>query len=260
MIWLPEGTDTTVAQSLQLDIVGVRNMADVVKDSERKSDSESSIDFHRSESTAFVDQVDSAESIRGNSSVQGPPIGSKANLSSQMQLTERQEMIRIVSNRLFFALVLLVVVSIIGALLIANGVLKIGATNLVVLLCGAIGGFISVQRRLKTLAQEDLVLLARSWVYVLLSPLVGSILATLLFFLFVSGLLTGDLFPNFTGDGDSLSVGLLSLFVVFGESYTDYAKLIFWCFLAGYSETFVTNIISNFEFSADHVKDINRSL
>lgn len=234
-------------------------MAEVVKDRERKSDSEPSLESRRSASTAFVDPVDNAESIRDNPSGKELPIASKANLSSQMQLTERQEMIRIVSNRLFLALVVLVGVSIVAAFLIANGTFKIGATNSMVLLCGAIGGFISVQRRLKTLAREDLVLLARSWVYVLLSPLVGSILATLLFFLFVSGLLNGDLFPDFTGDGDSPIVGLLSLFVVFGENYTDYAKLIFWCFLAGYSETFVTNIISNFESSADHVNDANRS-
>ena len=37
------------------------------------------------------------------------------------------------------------------------------------------------------------------------------------------------------------------LFQVQGVGYKDYAKLIFWCFLAGYSESFVTNIISRFE-------------
>lgn len=189
-----------------------------------------------------------------------PPVVSKSVLSSKMLLTERQEMIRIISNRLFVALSLLVGTFVIGGLLIWNGMITVGATNWMVMLCGALGGFVSVQRRLKKLASEDLVLLARSWVYVLLSPLVGAILASLLFFLFVSGLLDGDLFPDFiSGGGESTNVGILSLFAVYGQNHTDYAKLIFWCFLAGYSETFVTNIISNFESSADRGSGMNKT-
>ncbi len=188
-------------------------------------------------------------------------------INSSMQLSPRQEMIRIISNRLFLALCSLMVITIaFGYLTYAGHKLSAGATNWMVLLCGAIGGFISLQRSLKTLDDEDLLLLARSWVYVLLSPLVGSILALLLFFLFISGLLDGDLFPNFevanaidtqrsaennaVEDSNSYT-GLSILFGVQGIAYTDYAKIVFWCFLAGYSESFVTNIISNFESKAD---------
>jgi hypothetical protein len=187
-------------------------------------------------------------------------------LSTQIPLSERQEMIRIISNRLFMALFFLLAFSIAGGYLTWSGhELSAGATNWMVLLCGSIGGFISLQRRLKTFEQEDLMLLARSWVYVLLSPLVGGILALLLYFLFIAGLLEGDLFPDFntiealrqtdqlTGESsiaDPSKSGLSILFQVQGVGYKDYAKLIFWCFLAGYSESFVTNIISHFEASS----------
>lgn len=178
-----------------------------------------------------------------------PEAVGKAFLSTNRQLNERQEMIRIISNRLFVALLLMLGAFIIGGLLTWKGILSVGATNWMVLLCGAIGGFISVQRRLKNLDPDDLLLLARSWVYVLLSPLVGGILASLLFFLFISGLLDGDLFPEFSTNPaqSETNIGLLSLFSVYGKEYSDYAKIIFWCFLAGYSESFVTNIISQFE-------------
>lgn len=188
-------------------------------------------------------------------------------LNTRQKLSDRQEMIRIVSNRLFVALFILLSISMIGGYLTWSGhQLSTGATNWMVILCGAIGGFISLQRRLKTLQSEDLLLLARSWVYVLLSPLVGGILALLLYFLFISGLLEGDLFPDFSTSqpidpetglaiqsaADSTSrTGLTVLFEVQGVGYKDYAKLVFWCFLAGYSESFVTNIISNFESAAD---------
>ncbi len=196
-----------------------------------------------------------------------PKPAGKRILSTQIPLSERQEMIRIISNRLFVALFVLLFITMVGGYLTWSGhELSAGATNWMVLICGAIGGFISLQRRLKTFEQEDLMLLARSWVYVLLSPLVGGILALLLYFLFIAGLLEGDLFPDFnTAEAirlvgnlpvepvitDTSKSGLSVLFEVQGVGYKDYAKLIFWCFLAGYSESFVTNIISHFESSAD---------
>ena len=186
-------------------------------------------------------------------------------LNTTLQLSPHQEMVRIVSNRLFVALLALMTVTVVGAYLVWSGSsASAGATNWMVLLCGAIGGFISLQRRLNTVASEDLLLLARSWVCVLLSPFVGSILALLLYFLFISGLLDGDLFPNFgTSSAEQAAVstsqtGMTVLFDVQGIAYTDYAKLVFWCFLAGYSESFVTNIISNFETTGDKPAALDR--
>lgn len=184
------------------------------------------------------------------------PLRARLPVSSSVALDERQEMIRIISNRLFLALAVLTAVLMTGAALMFNGrAITGGATVWLVLLSGCVGGFIGLQKRLKTLEHEDLALLARSWVYVVLSPLVGGILALLTLILFVSGLLDGDLFPNFVGAEREPGAGndLSSLTRVYGAEHTDYAKLVFWCFVAGYSERFVTNIVSHFETTAEGV-------
>ena len=64
--------------------------------------------------------------------------------------------------------------------------------------------------------------------------------------LFVSGLLTGDLFPKFIPDSNVVPDGINVLFAIQGQA-ADYAKLIFWSFLAGYSERFATRILSQFD-------------
>ncbi|MEM8783797.1 MAG: hypothetical protein AAGE65_13210 [Planctomycetota bacterium] len=112
---------------------------------------------------------------------------------------------------------------------------------------GALGGFIGIQRRLKSLEALDLALLTKSWCYVLLSPLVGGILAMLVYVLFISGLIRGPLFPEFTHLLDPSAVGLQRLFQSASEDFSDYAKLTVWCFLAGYSERFVVNILGVLE-------------
>ncbi len=190
------------------------------------------------------------------------PTAPKTGLSYREPLDERLEMIKVISNRLWLALTLLLAVMIAGAYLVSGGYNDlIGATSWMVLLTGIIGGFISLQKRLKTLGHDDLLLLARSWVYVVLSPLVGGILALLLYVLFISGLVEGDLFPTFVPDvvdptADAASAGsLMDLFAIHAQDHQDYAKLLFWCFLAGYSEEFVTNIISRFESAQSEKSD-----
>ena len=49
---------------------------------------------------------------------------------------------------------------------------------------------------------------------------------------------------------------LMALLRIHAVCYEDYAKLVFWCFLAGYSEKFVTNIISRFESTQPADKDV----
>ncbi len=104
---------------------------------------------------------------------------------------------------------------------------------------------------------------------------------------FVSGMVAGHIFPRFEpdriteaqeanaqqSDSDSSTEarkdnaeesksdstrreneGLQAIFKIHGNA-EDYAKLIFWCFLAGFSERFVTDIISRFESqSSDNEK------
>ena len=66
-----------------------------------------------------------------------------------------------------------------------------------------------------------------------------------------SGLLAGDLFPHFEPDvvsnaSSAKTPGLEVIFAVHGNA-SDYGKMLFWCFIAGFSERFVTDIISRFE-------------
>ncbi|MEI6320245.1 MAG: hypothetical protein WCS09_17140, partial [Pseudomonadota bacterium] len=144
------------------------------------------------------------------------------------------------------------------------------------LMVGMIGGFVGLQRRLRSMPDEDLTLLANSWVYVCLSPLVGGILAVVTYVLFVSGLLAGDLFPTFVPDlpgtgpaagaslaaGDATVVdaprGIGKIFAIQGAAAADYAKMLFWCFLAGFSERFATDIMSRFESRAGDGRDPGR--
>lgn len=254
-----------MAEETVLDRPVARNLADDAGNSEQGAD-EITAPAHQS---APALQHDDALDGNADKMSTNPTTGTsaKALLNTTSRLSERQEMIRIISNRLFVALFALMAITMLGGYLTWQGhAVSAGATNWMVMLCGAIGGFIFLQRRLKTLTEGDLLLLARSWVYVLLSPLVGGILALLLYFLFIGQLLEGALFPEFvingvteTGAGasptdnagDSSRSGVAVLFSVKGAAYTDYAKLIFWCFLAGYSESFVTNIISRFESDSD---------
>jgi xanthosine utilization system XapX-like protein len=155
--------------------------------------------------------------------------------------------LRTVSNRLVWSLAALVAVGVPGALLADRNGQAI-PTPVAVLFVGFVGGFVGLQRRLKSLPEEDLTLLANSWVCIALSPIAGAILAELIYLLFLSQLLAGNLFPAFAPDNQSETVsGLRAIFEVHCKTPSDYAKVLFWSFVAGFSEKFVTNIISRFE-------------
>lgn len=153
---------------------------------------------------------------------------------------------QVISKRLLAALGILLVVVL---LLMVVSMLFKGAAiiSLITVLVGAIGGFVGLQRRLKQLSDEDIELLASSHLYSFLAPLVGGILALLLYVLFLSGLLAGDLFPKFVPDDEVVRTDFTAIFKTHGANYQAYAKLIFWSFLAGFSERFVIDIISQFE-------------
>lgn len=120
----------------------------------------------------------------------------------------------------------------------------------IVLAAGFIGGFVSLQRRLKRLSYEDLQLLSASRVYIWLSPFVGGIFASLLYLLFLTGLLSDAVFPHFSYDEAAGVEDLARLFHMRSKEPTEYAKLFFWSFVAGFSEMFVVNVIEKFSQSA----------
>lgn len=156
--------------------------------------------------------------------------------------------IRNISNRLATALGLLVIIIFIGAL-VESRYHGIVTAPIAAFSAGVIGGFVGLQRRLKSMSEDDLVLLAHSWVYIWISPIIGGVLAVVLYVLFISTLVSGDLFPKFVPDADPCFTerkGFSIIFDVHGEA-VDYAKMMFWSFVAGFSERFVTDIISKFE-------------
>ncbi len=171
-------------------------------------------------------------------------------------MNERIQLLRDVNNRLVWSLTVLVTVGIAGSFFAYfRGAVTPVPTPVAVFFVGFVGGFVGLQRRLKTLPVEDLTLLGRSLVCVVISPLAGAILAELLYLLFISGLLAGNLFPLFVADNQGASSeGLKTLFQVHCPDAANYAKVLFWSFVAGFSEKFATNILQQFEQSAPEAK------
>jgi hypothetical protein len=178
-------------------------------------------------------------------------IGPGSSCHGRANMTERIAQLRTVSNRLVWSLVVLVSIGIPGALFADFGGRSI-FTPVAVLFVGFAGGFIALQRRLKTLPAEDLTLLAHSWVCLSLSPIAGAILAELVYLLFISGLLAGKMFPTFVPDNPgAASYGIKTLFEVHCPDAAEYAKVLFWSFVAGFSEKFATNIIGQLSSETD---------
>ncbi len=161
-------------------------------------------------------------------------------------MTGRVEFIKKISGRLFIALVVLLTAALV-AVIFASELIRVA---LVVILTGTIGGFVGLQRRVKGFEEDDLELLTSSWLYTVLAPVVGGVLALLLYMLFLSELLAGDLFPSFEANDDATCCGIKCLFEQHGKDFTDYAKLLVWAFIGGFSEKFVVDVIGRFETSA----------
>ncbi len=167
------------------------------------------------------------------------------------------ERIRAVIRRIFFAQVgiLLAFVAVVAALSIYTG--EAGSFPFAFLL-GALGGSISLFRRLPHEGQESLLQISHDWISTLVPLLYGSIMASVAYLLFMSGILTGEqgrglftsnLFPNFTRPeiptGKLLTVPMI--LQIRPGTVADVGKLLVWSFLAGYSERFVTGILSTLE-------------
>ena len=116
-----------------------------------------------------------------------------------------------------------------------------------VFLLGLIGGFVSIQQRLPTIELKELRELSGSWSSVVLIPINGGIFSLVLMLMFLSEVLVGPMFPEFKHqpiDSDNAVKSILSWFSnTVPKSGPDIAKLLFWSFVAGFSERFVPQII-----------------
>lgn len=81
--------------------------------------------------------------------------------------------------------------------------------------------------------------------YIFWKALVSIIFAILLTLIFTAEILTGDLFPKFQATDDTFTSMIDYAKKVNPSTNKDLAKLLVWCFVAGFSEKFVPNIISN---------------
>ena len=117
--------------------------------------------------------------------------------------------------------------------------------------CGLIGGFVSIQQRIKNIGEEELDLLSRSWGQILLIPVYGGIFALVIYIAFLSKIVEGPLFPSFSLPSFSAPPSTTDMKNFFANTYPataiDFAKLVFWCFVAGFSERLVPQIISSAE-------------
>lgn len=113
--------------------------------------------------------------------------------------------------------------------------------------CGLLGGFVSIQQRLRKIQGEELALLSESWATILVIPIYGGIFALVLYVLFLSGLVEGHLFPSFYMPAFNTPPTTSDLVAFLKTSYPasgpDVAKFIFWSFVAGFSERFVPQIV-----------------
>ena len=114
--------------------------------------------------------------------------------------------------------------------------------------CGIIGGFVSIQQRLKTIGGDELALLAKSWFQIVLVPIFGGVFALVLYCMLLSGIVAGQVFPAFfipaapdTGPDTAFMTSVLTQ--TYPKTGPDLAKFIFWSFVAGFSERFVLNFV-----------------
>jgi hypothetical protein len=116
------------------------------------------------------------------------------------------------------------------------------ATLLFVAFSGAVGGFVSLQRRIQSIPTDGDPLLSifeleNGKITLLLAPMSGAIFALFLYFAFLGQQLAGGVFPKVVPFDPAKPGGLLLWDLDFG-------KLLIWSFIAGFAERFVPDTIS----------------
>lgn len=131
-------------------------------------------------------------------------------------------------------------------------------------LCGAIGGSLSLIKRIRVERIEVLREIESSLITTLMPLLYGGILASITYLLFLGCVLTGDgegglftsnLFPEFRGltcratpDGAQVEdLTMEDVIAIRPRTIQDFAKLLIWSVLSGYSEKFVDGILRTLE-------------
>ncbi len=110
---------------------------------------------------------------------------------------------------------------------------------------GNIGGYVGIHRSLGELNDAELVELASSWFGLVVPSFVGGILACVLYLLFISGIVSGELFPKIVSDSEEVPKDFNAIFHHHAEGAAAYAKLLFWAFVAGFNQKYVVDVIES---------------
>lgn len=125
---------------------------------------------------------------------------------------------------------------------------------------GSLGGSIALLRRVRSEKAQVTVELAADVISTLMPLLYGGLMAGVAYLLFMSGILSGEggaglftsnLFPNFTTPNIEEDNLIKHFLAMKPASMKDLGKLLVWCFVAGYSERFVTGILKQLERRSD---------
>jgi len=153
---------------------------------------------------------------------------------------------------LFCATILLVSTS--GILILFVDNILSNAPVILVVIAGILGSFVSALNRIYAskdvfprgkythlLKSANIYLIA----YSLIPPLVGAIGAAILYTMFAGGIISGGLFPEFACS----ELGGCQSYTDYLDKWkpklpVDFAKLIVWGFISGFSERFVPNILN----------------
>jgi len=127
-------------------------------------------------------------------------------------------------------------------------------TLLTVAFAGMIGGLISTLRRVQITKLDgnsdlSLIELEKGQGSIYISPFLGAAFAVVLYVMFASGLLQGDLFPKF-----DFSNGIPIYGFAVELNGLDQAKLLIWSFLAGFAEKFVPDRLDELSKRGDDAK------
>lgn len=162
-----------------------------------------------------------------------------------------------IERRLFFAQLTIVGVLVLHVVVHLIFVGTLGTLPFSLLL-GALAASLALRGRLVLLSADELRQLGSSWSTTLAPLIHGGIMAGVAYFLFMAGILTyedrdglfrSNLFPNFTkpvlAPGELLS--MRKVIEIRPETVMDVGKLLVWCFIAGYSEKLVPNVLSTLQ-------------
>jgi hypothetical protein len=118
-----------------------------------------------------------------------------------------------------------------------------------VFISGNIGSYVGIHKNLSKLSDIEITQLSSSWLGLIVPSFVGGILACVLYMLFISGIISGDLFPSIVEDtlqnGIKRPENYTIVFHQHADGATEYAKLLFWTFVAGFNQKYVVDIIES---------------